>query len=800
MLLDYFHEIKDELLRHSEIVSNEVQGVLLKNPFSLLKHLSLDLKDDGIIAIDEYDKWFEGLGLLHDVIQQQLYHLHEDLIDVNESLLTELEGVNFYIIDEGGGIVFNLNKTGDYYKNILSDDFNGTKIQECIKELKKKNFSRISHKSVVLTDLSNYKYFKKHPVFFAGIPFKISNSKGYIVMMLSYKKINRIMTKWTGLGESGETYLVGVDYKMRNDSRFIIQEPNRFFKMLEKRGYDNDKIKKMKASQTTVLLQTINTASTLKALQGEEGTEVIKDYRGARVLSAYSSMRFGNITWAILSELDAAEALRETIMFRNNMIRFSIVIIVALLFMSNLLAKKMSKRLILLKESSYRVSRGDYNVNLQPEGHDEIDELTRSFCSMTVDLKEKEEELLAKNLQLEEKVKDRTKELEAEKEFSDKIVSAATSFIVGVNRSGTIELVNDAFTKISACRKDELIGTSLFNLITDEQGSGFKDFIQSETSERGHFDVTIKTKKFEKKIISWDAAALRTKTGEGLTILVGQDITDRIKLENSLRKKTQEIESFVYTVSHDLKNPAISLMGMLDLFLEDCSDNISEQGHFYLKRLKANAITVNELLQALLDVSRITRIEVAKEDVSVSTIIKQVIHENRQLIEELNAKIEIGDDLPILYFTKMRLYQVFSNLLKNALKFSREDVPLEIKIGSSETENEFIIFIQDNGIGIDEQYHSKVFEMFTRLREKESEGTGIGLTIVKRIIDESGDRIWVESKKGEGTTFYIAIHKKIVYPEVDETCCVNPTCGDQTKDDKTANKTTCDDDTCGNCG
>jgi signal transduction histidine kinase len=300
-------------------------------------------------------------------------------------------------------------------------------------------------------------------------------------------------------------------------------------------------------------------------------------------------------------------------------------------------------------------------------------------------------------------------------------------------------------------------------LYEDAQENKYKEFLSTVGTEKAHFDCKMRTKESGDKMISWDTALVVPLEGDELMISIGQDITDRIQLQNDLRKKTKEMESFVYTVSHDLKNPTISLMGILDIFIQDFCDKINAKGKFYLERIKVNAGIINDLLSGLLEISRIGRVEDSKERINIGSLIQHIIEENQEFIDENNVKVEIDEDMPSIYFSKIRLYQIFSNLFKNALKFMRGDVTPEIKIGCEETEEEYIFHVSDNGIGIDEDYHSTIFDMFSRLRDKEVEGTGIGLTIVKRIIDETGARIWLKSKKNEGTTFYIAFEKKKKY-------------------------------------
>ncbi|MFC1855506.1 ATP-binding protein [Thermodesulfobacteriota bacterium] len=229
---------------------------------------------------------------------------------------------------------------------------------------------------------------------------------------------------------------------------------------------------------------------------------------------------------------------------------------------------------------------------------------------------------------------------------------------------------------------------------------------------------------------------------------------------HEIERMNDELMSFSDVVSHDLKSPLTSIIGMADLLMHEDSFEDTEKIVHFLDRITSNGRIMNTIINDLTEWSRIGREEKAKEDIPVGDMIKNIIHDNILKVNELGAKVEVEENLPTLYFSRARLYQVFSNLIRNALKFLREDVTAEIKIGSKEEDREYIINISDNGIGIEKKYLSEIFLMFSRLKDVEVEGTGAGLAIVKKILEESGGRIWVESKKGEGTTFFVAIKKK----------------------------------------
>ena len=225
-----------------------------------------------------------------------------------------------------------------------------------------------------------------------------------------------------------------------------------------------------------------------------------------------------------------------------------------------------------------------------------------------------------------------------------------------------------------------------------------------------------------------------------------------------LDEKNKELESFVYTVSHDLKAPLVSLGGFASILLNDYNESLDETGQLYLSRIRANVQKMGDLIQDLLELSRVGRIVNDYESVDVTEIIGEALETLEIQLSERGTELVIQDNLPTVNCDKVRIKQVFENLVSNANKFMGEenDKP-KIEIGFHEKEDSFEFFVRDNGIGIQKEYQEKVFEIFTRLGDVEVEGTGVGLAIVKKIIETPGGKIWIDSDAGKGTTVYFTL-------------------------------------------
>ncbi len=227
-----------------------------------------------------------------------------------------------------------------------------------------------------------------------------------------------------------------------------------------------------------------------------------------------------------------------------------------------------------------------------------------------------------------------------------------------------------------------------------------------------------------------------------------------------LGEKNEELERFVYTVSHDLKSPLITIRGFLGLLEKDARAGEVERMEKDMERIHSAAGKMARLLNELLELSRIGRLKNAPQTAPVSELAAEAIEMVAGSLAERGAQVEVEPDMPPVCGDRQRLQEMFQNLVENGVKFMGDQVAPRIEIGTDPEragEGEMAYFIRDNGIGIDPRYHDKVFGLFERL-ETGTAGTGIGLAIVKRVVEVHGGHIWVESAgEGRGTTFYFTL-------------------------------------------
>jgi PAS domain S-box-containing protein len=235
-----------------------------------------------------------------------------------------------------------------------------------------------------------------------------------------------------------------------------------------------------------------------------------------------------------------------------------------------------------------------------------------------------------------------------------------------------------------------------------------------------------------------------------------QDITkqklieaEREALIHELESKNAELERFTYTVSHDLKSPLVTIRGFLGLLEQDIAKGDHARTQSDLRRIASATDRMNHLLMDLLELSRIGRLMNPFETVAFETIIREALELTQGHLTARHVNVQVLPGLPLVHGDRARLVEVMQNLVDNAVKFMGAQSAPRIEIG---VRPGAILYVRDNGIGIAPEYHERVFGLFNRL-DQSIEGTGIGLTLVKRIIEVHGGKIWIESDGTNGATF-----------------------------------------------
>lgn len=311
----------------------------------------------------------------------------------------------------------------------------------------------------------------------------------------------------------------------------------------------------------------------------------------------------------------------------------------------------------------------------------------------------------------------------------------------------------------------ERLDAALYTLLTENKEYS-EEFTILRFNDKAH------------RIINSKAVVERDETGLPFKVLgVLHDITDRKKaeeeiiklnteLENRVMERTmqlelsnKELESFSYSVSHDLRTPLRGINGFSQALLEDFSDILGPQGKHYLDRIKIASIKMGQLIDDLLKLSHLNRCELNISLIDLSQIVRKAIGQVKMSSVDRNIEFTVAGGIKV-YGDKVLIHAAILNLIENSVKFTGNHATAKIEFGYIQNQDHKVLFIRDDGAGFDMAYSDKLFGAFQRLhRPDEFEGNGIGLANVQRIINKHGGKIWAESEVEKGATFYFTLPK-----------------------------------------
>jgi PAS domain S-box-containing protein len=328
--------------------------------------------------------------------------------------------------------------------------------------------------------------------------------------------------------------------------------------------------------------------------------------------------------------------------------------------------------------------------------------------------------------------------------------------------------VNEQFALICGHRPEEIVGKTDFDIWQKEYAHKYRadDVEVIQSGKRRHVEELQRDNTGREYWVETIKTPIRGENGEVTgTIGIAREITERKQAEfererliAELETKNAELERFSYTVSHDLKSPLVTIMGFLGFLEKDAASGNIQMVRNSASRISDAARKMQALLNDLLELSRIGRLMNSPEDIPFAEIVNEAVDRVRGRLDERDASVEIQRDLPTVRGDRVRLVEVVQNLLDNAAKYAAPGVKSRIEIGTSGVDEKGcpVFFVRDNGIGIEPQHHERIFGLFNKL-DTHSEGTGIGLSLVKRIIEIHSGQIWVESAKEKGATFYFSL-------------------------------------------
>ena len=363
------------------------------------------------------------------------------------------------------------------------------------------------------------------------------------------------------------------------------------------------------------------------------------------------------------------------------------------------------------------------------------------------------------------------------------IVSMAGDGIVTLDSQGTIDTFNRAAERMFGYIEEAVVGCNIDSLILLSSGKCFEQALAAQGAEHscglapqalgrrrdgGRFPIELSISLVpleERSIVTVivrdvterEAATRQTRT----QMLKLQEVKENLEAKAAeLAKTNRELDDFTYIASHDLKEPLRGISSYCQILLEDYNDRLDDDGQRRLGALVGLCQRLSRLIDDLLWYSQIARAEPEATPIDLNEITSDVIDTLGPAIDQRNAVVRVRGTLPTVEADRVLTGEVFRNLIANALKFNDSPEP-SVEIGCTD---EATFYVRDNGIGIPECHHEAVFTMFRRLHSRRKyEGTGAGLTFVRKIVESHGGRVWLSSEPGVGSTFYFTLGSGVAH-------------------------------------
>lgn len=432
------------------------------------------------------------------------------------------------------------------------------------------------------------------------------------------------------------------------------------------------------------------------------------------------------------------------------------------------LQQRVSRPILALAETAGKISKEqDYSVRAKKLSDDELGLLTDAFNQMLTRI-EKQTEALS----------------ESEERLRSVLNSAITAVIV-MDINGAIIDWNARAEKMFGWKREEAINRDLADTIIphdlrDAHRAGLKHFLATGSGAVFNRLIELEALHRDGRLFPVELAISRLKTNDVVTFCgFITDITERKRAEEEIKLFNQkleqmvldrtkelemvnkELESFSYSVSHDLRAPLRAIHGYVNIFAEEYADKFDDEARRLTSIIMNNTQKMGRLIDDLLSFSQLGRKELIKTQTSMTQMVNSICEEQRRMENGRVIEFKIHE-LPFAYVDTVTIRQVWVNLISNAVKYTRHKEKAIIEIGADEKDDQQIYFIKDNGAGFDMLYYDKLFGVFQRLHsQKEFEGTGVGLAIVQRIVIRHGGMVWADATPNEGATFYFSLKKNL---------------------------------------
>lgn len=572
---------------------------------------------------------------------------------------------------------------------------------------------------------------------------------GTIAMEFHMDMIYGILSTTAGIGESGDTYLVGSDKILRSPSRF--------------------------GGEDGIMERVIDTKNTSHCFSGQlfgDKENVFQNHRGIEVLGQYSYIPLLN--WCLLAEINTDEIFAPSKNLFAKMMRGAAVTSFIFLIVAFLLSYKILRPLQELTIQVKKFGEGDLKARAENNASDEVGELAAVFNQMAKSLQGAREEI-------EKKVEEQTIEIRNQKEHAEEIslerlkfqlaVEKASEHIVILDKDLRILYANDAVEKITGYNKDKIIGHTIGEFWgAEEDFQKTKKMWEDIQKKKKPYRAELKNYKKDgsQYIVEAHISPVLTKNKEEIHffVMIEVDITNRKKVENMKN-------DFIDIVSHELRTPMTLIKGYASMILEDFGKDIPKMAKKQLEIILRNTDRLIFMVNDMLDVSRIEsgnmELFEKKEQIALKSLIKDIKSDFMLMARKKNIRFEVylEDDNYQTYYNVSALKRVFTNIIGNSFKFVKAGEGI-IKISINKNKTGLLqVDITNNGSSINMSDSKKIFEKFgmveSSINHTTSSGTGLGLTICKSIIEHNNGHIWLNALQPKnGTTFSFTIpHIKV---------------------------------------
>jgi len=440
--------------------------------------------------------------------------------------------------------------------------------------------------------------------------------------------------------------------------------------------------------------------------------------------------------------LTTARKAEKAIIF--NLLVLALLISAAATLLSALFARVILRQVALLREGIRKVRDGDYDFSVPVISRDELGDVAVSFNKLSRGLAE----------------------TTVSKQYLDSVLESMPDPLIITDEAGNIIKANRAAVEFAGCDFLPAGSQNLKEMLEPQAEGAAEPFALLSWSGRiKELDLWFKTNSGKSLPVMLSAAFIGLE-GRRQVVTVLKDTTQHKESEARLAQYLKEVETvnseldaFAHTVSHDLKEPLRGIEMFSGILLSDYASKLEPQAGDYLARVVKATGRMRRLIDDLLSYARVARVRNPYESASTAKLAEEAVAGLSTLIEERKAVVKMSENLPEIFCDPVKMRQFFQNLISNAVKYNDKPVP-EIEVSAEKFGEYYWKFaVKDNGIGIPSQYFDEIFKMFKRLhsRQEYGGGTGAGLAIVKKIVEEHSGKIWVESEEGKGSVFYALI-------------------------------------------